>query len=180
MRIDGRLVDSARLGGEGLEPLIATIWPQAYRVAFAILRDRGLAEDAAQEACVAIARALPSLRNSGAFPTWSYKIVVGRALAFARRRPRTQSLDALADSAVRFDTSDALDLYNALASLKPVERGAILLHYYAGLTSGEIAAASSLPPSTVRFRLMRARAALRKALSAVTNTSYDEVLSDVH
>ncbi|MDQ6932923.1 MAG: ECF-type sigma factor [Candidatus Eremiobacteraeota bacterium] len=76
-----------------------------------------------------------------------------------------------------------MDLYNALAALPHVQRGAIILRYYAGLNSGEIAAAMRLPSSTVRFHLMLARRRLRKALSATPSRTIQpsqEILSDVH
>jgi RNA polymerase sigma-70 factor (ECF subfamily) len=148
-----------------------------------IRRDGGLAEDAAQEACAAIARSLPSLKRTHAFSAWSYKIIVSHAITTARRRPRTQALDTLTNQEVNFDHSDALDLYNALAALPHKQRGAVILHYYAGLNSSEISAATGLPRSTVRFHLMLARKRLRKALSAMdapATPSSQEALSDVH
>lgn len=181
LTIEPGVVESARAGSEALEPLLAAVWPEAYRLALTILRDRGLAEDAAQEACAAIARSLTSLKNSDAFAAWSYKIILSHALASARRRRPNQSLDALASQGVGFDRSETLDLYDALASLTPLQRAAILLHYYAGLSSAEIGAAAGLPSSTVRFHLMRARRALRTALSVTSNAlSYDEALTDAH
>lgn len=177
------LIESAQTGGAGLERLIAAVWPEAYRIAFSVLRDGGLAEDAAQEACAALARSLPRLKSTGVFRAWSYKIMVNCAITAARRRPQTQTLDVTTDRGVQFDQSDALDLYNALAALPAVQRGAIILHYYAGLNSGEIAAATGLPASTVRFHLMLARRALRKALSAAdarTIPPSEEALTDVH
>jgi len=183
LALDDGLVESARSGGVGLERLITAVWPEAYRIAFAVLRDSGLAEDAAQEACAAMARSLPTLKNTGVFPSWSYKIIVNHAITVARRRPRMETLDALADHGVHFDQSDALDLHKALAALPVAQRGAIILHYYAGLNSAEIAAATGFAPSTVRFHLMLARRTLRKALSkmdAPANHPSEEVLSDVH
>jgi DNA-directed RNA polymerase specialized sigma24 family protein len=67
MDVDGAMVERARLGGSELDSLIAAIWPEAFRVAFGILRDRGLAEDAAQEACATIARDLLALKRVDAF-----------------------------------------------------------------------------------------------------------------
>jgi RNA polymerase sigma factor (sigma-70 family) len=176
------LIESAKSGGAGLERLITDVWPEAYRIAFSILRDAGLAEDAAQEACAAMARSLPALKNTFGFPAWIYKIIVNNAIAVARRRPRTQTLDTVSDRGIHFDQSDAMDIHNALATLPFMQRGAIVLHYYAGLNSREIAAAIGLPPSTVRFHLMLARRALREALSkadAHTLQPSEEVLSDV-
>jgi RNA polymerase sigma-70 factor (ECF subfamily) len=158
-------IENARAGGAGLERLIETVWPEAYRIALGVLCDPGLAEDAAQEACAAMARSLPTLKDDHVFAAWCYKIIVHAAITTVRRRPRTHVLDARADRAVHFDQSDALDLWRALARLPVVQRGAILLHYYAGFNSAEIADATGLPRSTVRFHLMLARRALRKALS---------------
>lgn len=130
-----------------------------------------------------MARSLPTLKDAGAFHAWNYRIIVSHAITAARRRPRMQALDALADREVHFDRSEALDLYNALAALPVVQRAAIILRYYADLNSGEIAAATGLPSSTVRFHLMLARRRLRKALSkcdARTIQPPEEALSDVH
>lgn len=180
--VDADSIERAKAGSDGLDHLIARVWPEAYRIAMSILRDPGLAEDAAQEACASIARSLPSLKSAAGFPAWSYKIIVTRALTTARQWRRTQSLDAGADIGTCADTSDALDLRDALASLPIVQRAAIVLHYYAGLTSGEIAAATGLPASTIRFHLMLARRALRKTLAGRPHTprSSEEALPHVH
>lgn len=177
LTIERHVVDGARACAAGLEALIRAIWPEAYRLALSILRDRGLAEDAAQESCAAIARSLPSLKDSGAFAAWSYRVIVSHALTAARSRPGTQSLEALPEAGIFADPNDALDLAGALASLSPLQRVVILLHYYAGFTSAEIAATVSLRPSTVRFHLMSARRALRAAL--LDTPSDDEVFTDV-
>jgi RNA polymerase sigma-70 factor, ECF subfamily len=180
MTVEPELIENARRNPAALDPLIAAVWPEAYRTAVAILRDHGLAQDAAQESCAAIARSLPSLRDSAALPAWSYKIVVSHALMAARRRAPIRSLDAATQQSFTFDRSDALDLYDALASLTPFQRAVILLHYYAGLRSAEIASATRVPASTIRFHLMRARRALRKTLAATTKShARHEVLTDV-
>jgi RNA polymerase sigma-70 factor, ECF subfamily len=179
--LDRATVERARRDAGALDALIGAVWPEAYRLAFAVLRDHGLAEDAAQEACGAIVRFLPSLKDSGAFRTWSYRIIARHAIDVARRRPRTTDLDSLLERRIDTERTDALDLYVALAALTPLQRAAVLLHYYAGLRSHEIGEALGVRPSTVRFHLMLARRALRKALGEATlGHSYDEVLSDVH
>ena len=183
LALDSGLIESARSGGADLEHLITTVWPEAYRIALSILRDIGLAEDAAQEACAAIARSLPALKNTNGFAAWSYRIIVNQAITAARRSPCTQTLDALVDRGIHTDQSDVLDLYKALAALPYVQRGVIILHYYAGLNSSDIGVATGLPSSTVRFHLMLARRALRRALSvadARTVQPSEEVVPDVH
>lgn len=163
--VEAELVEQARSGGEPLERLLAAVWPEAYRIAASILRDRGLAEDAAQEACAAIALALPDLKNASTFRSWAYTAIVRHAITAARRRRRTDCMDTIPEVRFAADGGDAVDLYRALGALSPAERGAVLLHYYAGLNSAEIAAATGLSSSTVRFHLMIARKKLRDALA---------------
>ncbi len=179
--LDDRVIEDARFGGPALDVLITAVWPEAYRIALTVLRDPGLAEDAAQEACASIARSLPNLKNSSGFRGWSYKTIVRCAITLARRRPRTEAIDDAINRAIDSNHTDALDLHNALASLPPVQRGAVVLHYYAGLSSSEIAAATGLHASTIRFHLMLARRRLRTALSTESSAirSRDEVPCDV-
>ena len=156
LAVDRELIERARSDGGAIELLIAAIWPEAYRLAFVVLQDRGLAEDSAQEACAAIARSLSSLKSPDAFAGWSYRIIVNRALAIAHIRGRSE-MPAPPGAAITYDRSDAIDLYAAIAALKPLQRAIVLLHYYAGFNSAEIGASTRLRPSTVRFHPMRAR-----------------------
>ncbi len=173
MELEANLVERARGGGEDLDRLIAAVWPEAFRIALGTLHDRGLAEDAAQDACAAMARALPALKQPELFRGWLYKIVVNTAIAAGRKRRTTCALDAISDRGVSDDPTDRLDLYRALATLPIRQRAAVLLHYYAGLNSREIAEACGFPPSTVRFQLMLARRSLKKALTSIEFAAAD-------
>lgn len=176
--VDPALIDSARSDDASLERLIEAVWPEAYRLAGSILRDRTLAEDVAQEACADVARSLHALKDPRTFSSWLYRIVTNRSISAARKLPTTVSIDTVRECGTQFDSSDALDLYNALARLPVDQRAALVLHYYGGLNSFEIAEALGVAAATVRFRIMLARRALAKALS-VPNSTSEEVLSHV-
>ena len=178
LSIDPALVNAAKTEDAALERLLEAVWPEAYRLAASILHDRNLAEDVAQEACAAIVRSLRSLRDARSFSTWLYRIVTNYAISTARKRRPTVPIEAADECATHFDSSDALDLYVALASLPIDQRAAVVLHYYAGLNSFDVAAALGVSPVTIRFRIMLARRALAKALSLSSSTS-QEVLSHV-
>lgn len=184
--LDKELIRNAQTGGgAALERVIVSVWSEAFRIAAGILRDRGLAEDAAQEACVSIVQGLPRLKDAGSFAGWSYKIIVNHAISVARSRRRLQPLDTIETCDVRFDSEESLDLARALGTLSLPQRAAVILHYYAGLTSREIAEATGLPRSTIRFHLMLSRRKLREALAdwpAQTDStlSHREVYNDVH
>jgi RNA polymerase sigma-70 factor (ECF subfamily) len=170
------LIEAARAAPDGIEPLLEAVWPSAFRIAWGMLRDRGRAEDAAQEACIAIVRGLPSLRNPRAFRGWAYRIVVNAAISASRSVERTVGLDAAVTVGATFDGT-SVDLQRALGRLSVTQRAIVLLHYYAGLNSREIAQAMSISPATIRFHLMRARSALRDALGDGSAASPQEVLS---
>jgi len=163
--VDPDLIGAARQDDAALEALLVALWPEAYRVAFGILRDRGMAEDAAQEACASIARGIPALRSIEAFYGWMYRIIVRHASSFAKRRSPLPS--PLPEAQAASTQEDRLDLFNAIAALPLSQRCVVMLRYYAGLNSSEIAAAIGAPAPTVRFHLMLARRALRAALAVV-------------
>lgn len=166
MVTDTALIEQARAGGIALDRLITAVWSEAYRIAFSVLRDRGLAEDATQEACAKIAASLGQLNDPSGFASWSYRLIVRQAIDVGRRMRPARPLEEVTQPAVEFDAIGSIDLQEALGKLPLVQRAAVILHYYAGFNSGEIAQATGLPASTVRFHLMHARRTLRKALSS--------------
>ena len=180
LNLDPALVHAAATENTALERLIAEVWPEAYRLAAGILHDRGLAEDAAQEACAAMAVALAALKDTRAFRSWFYRLVVHEAIGVARRQRKLASLDEAAFKPMEEDRAQTLDLANALQRLPPEQRAVVLLHYYAGLNSREIAEAAQLPASTVRFHLMLARRALRRAISLAEPPASTEALSNAN
>ena len=157
------LVDAARTGGRNeIELLLRTIWPDAYRLARAVLGEAQPAEDAAQEACIIVYRTIASLRSSAAFRTWFYRIVVREAAEIKRRRTRSDFVaEAPAGSA---DQTAHIDVWRALAVLSQKLRDVVVLRYFEDLSSPEIASVLGIPEGTVRFRLMIARQRLRPLL----------------
>ena len=150
------LVEAARSGGPAdVERLLAAVWPDAYRLARAILGEQRNAEDVAQEASVAMFRGLASLRDAGAFAGWFYRIVVREALRAKKRSADATTLPS--EAAYTEDFAASLDLWRALATLPDKLRAVVVLHYFENLTSREIAGIIHVPAATVRFRLMTAR-----------------------
>lgn len=144
--------------------LLEDAWPQAYRVAWTILRDPTDAEDAAQEACARALRASDSLRNAGAFRSWFYRIVVNEA----RRRLRRRAPQPIVTEPLQpFDApDDRIDLRRAIDRLDESARLTILLFYYVQLSTAEIASVVGSSPLAVRLRLLSARRRLRRLLAA--------------
>jgi RNA polymerase sigma-70 factor, ECF subfamily len=157
------LVEAARTGGrDEIELLLRTVWPDAYRLARAVLGEGQSAEDAAQEACIVLYRSIASLRSSAAFRTWFYRIVVREASELKRRRSRIEPAPDVTMSLA--DQTAHLDVWRALSALSHKQREVVVLRYFEDLSSPEIASVLGIPEGTVRFRLMIARQRLRPLL----------------
>ncbi len=157
------LVEAARAGGrDGIELLLAAVWPDAYRLARAVLGDEATAQDAAQEACIVLVRTIASLRSSTSFRSWFYRIVVRESAELKWKRSR---IDPVREEPVDSgDRAASLDIWRALGALAPKLREVVVLRYFEDLSSREIAAVLGIPAGTVRFRLMIATRRLRALL----------------
>ncbi len=92
---EAALVRAAQAGSErAVEELFARHWDDAYRAALLVTHDRAAAEDIAQEAFLAALRALPRFDRRRPLRPWLHRIVVNRAIDFARRRRLRREVDA--------------------------------------------------------------------------------------
>ncbi|MCB9565904.1 MAG: sigma-70 family RNA polymerase sigma factor [Myxococcales bacterium] len=136
---------------------------------------RDLIEDVAQDTFLRVFKALATYDRQGParLSTWILTIASRRAIDELRRRPLAHapiedvpevssptSADALAERQML-----ARLLREAIADLSPEHRAAFLLREYHEMTYEEIAEQLNLDLGTVKSRLSRARAALRRALA---------------
>jgi len=158
-----RLVSAALAGDQSaVECLITAIWPACYRLAASLIGDLNLAQDAAQEACVIVHRKVRTLRSAGAFDAWMFRIVV-REVSRVRRRYAPAAIPEY-EHGLHADTTDAMDVWRALADLSSRLREVTVLFYFDDLKTDEIARILGVPHATVRTRLARARERLRSVL----------------
>jgi RNA polymerase sigma-70 factor (ECF subfamily) len=167
------LVIRAAAGEEdAFAALARTTGDRLFAVAYRILRDHHLAEDALQQTLVTIWDELPKLRDPDRFEAWSYRLIVRASTALARRE-RRGTVQLLPDDA---DLSHAPDQYRAVADrdelergfarLTPDQRAILVLQHVAGLSLAEIADLLGVPIGTAGSRLHYASRALRAAIEA--------------
>jgi RNA polymerase sigma-70 factor (ECF subfamily) len=128
-----------------------------------IAHDRAAAEDIAQEAFLSALRALPRFDRRRPLRPWLHRIVVNRAIDWARARRLRQEVDAAAAPEPTAASPPELglgELGAALARLSPEHRAVVVMRYLLELTPGEIAATLRLPRGTVNSRLRRGLDAL--------------------
>jgi RNA polymerase sigma-70 factor (ECF subfamily) len=164
------------------EILIGEHTPLVRRFARAFTRTAAAADDLAQEALLKVYRSIGSYRFQSAFSTWLYAIVRNMYLDDARSRagrdraaerplaPTTVDSDPGADpDAPRADRrlereEERRRVWAAVAAVPAEFRSTLLLYDIEGLTYEEIAAVEGTPLGTVKSRLSRARAHLRRLL----------------
>jgi RNA polymerase sigma factor (sigma-70 family) len=145
----------------------------AYGLAFRILRDDALAQDAVQEAFLAVWRAASRFAAERSKPsTWLLTLVHRRAVDLVRReeRRRAEPLQPEAEdsSAATGDEAELTArrqvIREALRKLPPEQREAIELAYYGGYTQTELAERLGQPLGTIKSRMFTGLARLREVL----------------
>ena len=134
-----------------------------YRVAYSILRRNEDCADAIQEGVLKAWRKQHTLREEQFFKTWLTRIVINECYLILRRRKRETLMDEVPEQPVFAQERDG----TAMAELQTLEekyRLPIVLHVIEGYTSKEIGKMLGLPDATVRTRLMRGKAILKKRL----------------
>ncbi|RMH72950.1 MAG: sigma-70 family RNA polymerase sigma factor [Actinomyces sp.] len=155
---------------EQIEWLVATYGPLAYRVAYSILGDAGLAEDVVQEALVKAWTSMPSWE--GDTPVrWLRRVVRNTAISALRSRSRLEFTDDLGESAAAGEVHAQVEgrekvqaMARALATLDELSRTLIVLRETDELGYAEIADIVGLTPSAVKAKLYRARHQLKSAM----------------
>ncbi len=151
-------LDAVRRGDlEARERWVADWWPRVYRMALALAGREADAEDLAQETLSAALGAVDRFRGDSSQSTWLYAILLKKHLS--RRRRAAGPVPAPAPPPAP-ELEEALAL---LARLPAAQRIAAALFYVEDMTIEEIAGALGVPRATVRWRLFRARQALRSS-----------------
>ena len=179
--MEGRVGDDSDLEerlrrGEprAFEDLVIAYQHRVFGVALRMLRNRGEAEEIAQEVFLRVHRTVEDFRGEAKLSTWLYAITsrlcLNRLASGERRMAREgeESLERLrgdADPAAHVERVELeAALQRAITELPEERRIVVVLRDFEGLSYEEIAAALDLPLGTVRSRLHRARTDLKEKL----------------
>lgn len=148
-----------------LEALFRAYWPRSFRAAYLVVHDAAAAEDIAQESFLAAIRALDRFDRRRPFGPWLHRIVVNRAIDWARARKLRAEAELEEATAAR-DVSGGFDdaTLAGLRALEPEQRAVIVLRHLLEYTPGEIADLLDLPRGTVNSRLRRGLDSLAEEL----------------
>jgi RNA polymerase sigma-70 factor, ECF subfamily len=169
--MDRELLLRARAGdAEAFELIVLAKADSLFRTAYAILGNESDARDAAQETLINAWHRLGQLREVDRFDAWLGRGLINQCRDALRRRGRVRELAVSPDLAGRITAGsrdvDAADLRDAFLRLSLDQRALLVLHHVHGYGVKEIGAWLEVPVGTVKWRLSRARRALRAQLEA--------------
>ncbi len=130
------------------------------------------AADITQDAWMAVVQNIHRLSDASAFPSWTYRIVTNKCNDWLRRRRAERGvfdetaapiLDEMPCETRNMPAETEL-LEQAMAMLETDDRAMVTLYYFDGLTVSQIARVFDIPTGTVKSRLHRCRAQLRRQL----------------
>jgi len=157
-----------------------------FRFAYRILGSRELAEDITHDCFLSLIRKPESFDSARAsLRTYLYAAARNLSLKHFRDFGRETAIEELTAQpaipvseeplAKLLDAELALKVQEAVSSLPPLQREALVLYEYEGLTLNEIASVVGADVGAVKARLHRARQRLKNKLRAYLNTSREIV-----
>jgi len=167
------LVEQAKRGDrEAFDELARLTGDRCMAIAFRILRDFDLADDAVQSALLTAWGEIRTLRDPDRFEPWLHRILTNTCYTEARRRTRWSEAIRLLpvesvhepDAYLDIERRDQLD--RAFRRLTVEQRAVLVFHHYLELPLPEIAERIGIPLGTVKSRMHHAKQALRASLEA--------------
>ncbi|GAB3336266.1 RNA polymerase sigma factor [Micromonospora halotolerans] len=168
------LARSAARGDPGaLDALLVAVRPEVLRQRARLLPHRQDAEEACQDALLALARGITRFEERSSFHTWLYRLTANRARSADRVLRRRWQLEA--DGVPLPDPPDPrrtsvvagtrLDLRDALVEVAPDVAEAVTLRDVLGLSYREMAGLLDVPEGTVKSWIHEARRQVRRRMS---------------
>jgi RNA polymerase sigma-70 factor (ECF subfamily) len=167
---DAQLKAARRGDGDAFVDLFLVHERRLRLLAFGVLRDPDLVDDALQETALRAFRSLGRFRGDAAIGTWLHRIALRvcldlmadtqRQAALAQRAQPTERAAADPDAAL----DDQTRLARALAQLSPQQRSVVVVVLQLGFDLQSAATILAIPRGTVASRLYAARQALMTAL----------------
>ena len=150
---------------EEFEWLFRAAYPSVRRAVYLVMRDPAGAEEVAQDAFVRLYEKWSTVSGYEHPEAWVRKVAVRMAIREAGRERRRPLLEGTttAVATTQVDPPD-IALAEAVATLTPMQRAAVVLYYFEDRPVLEVARVLQVSTSTVKQHLHRARARLAATL----------------
>ncbi len=182
--IESKLLEQAKQGSqEAFEKLVMAHEKTIYAICLRMLCNEQEAYDAAQEVCLKVWKQLGTFEGNAKFTTWLYRIATNQCLDMLRKQKRKDEISLYQENKEtgevhlidQVDSTTSVDTHieqmalqdvmaMALGEIKEDYKKILVLRDMQGYSYEEIAAHLELNTGTVKSRLSRARAAIKKVL----------------
>jgi RNA polymerase sigma-70 factor, ECF subfamily len=169
-----------------LEELVNRYQVKAVQAAYAIVYDRDLAEDIAQNAFVKIVEKIHQFDEKQPFAPWFFRILVNDALKTAKKQKTLISLDEQLDGPTAKLANLLTDpnlkpeqwveeretreiILKAMQSLSPEGRAVIVMRYFLEMSEADMVTKTDRPLSTVKWWLREARKRLKFLIGSTSD-----------
>lgn len=169
-------IDTSSPAAPSLADALEKLLPDLRAFAWSLCRDRSLADDLVQDACMKAWAASASFNPEKNIKPWAFQILRNEWRQYHRRAWRTQLVDAeqiersLISESNAEAHADSLKATDAIYNLSEQHRDAIILILAVGMTYSEAAEVLGCSVGTVKSRLNRARKSLVTDLDRSCNT----------
>ncbi len=176
-----RLRESQRGSSAAFGQIVRAYQRAVYRVAYALMRNAGDADDVTQETFVRAWRAIGRFRVGEPLYPWLARIAMNASFSLLRHRKRRPevALEPMLEAGAQWTFgNDPVDeaaaserderLARAYAALSEEHRAVLALRVVEDLSYDDIARTLGVPVGTVMSRLSRARAELKSRLRSLT------------
>jgi RNA polymerase sigma-70 factor (sigma-E family) len=157
------------------EWVFRTTYPSVVRTVFAIVHDRGHAEEVTQNAFLKLYERWKGVTDVDHPEPWVRRVAVRMAIKHAQRERAREVISFGTESDSVIDHQPDLDLARALMGLPARQRAAVVLHYLEDRPVEEVAHTLGVSTSTVKQHLFRARGRLALVLGEVETGVSDDV-----
>ncbi len=140
-------------------------WPDLAGYCAALLRDRGVAEEVAQETMTRVFVRYPLLSDARPY---AFRIATNLVHAHWRQQQRTVPVESFGAFDQPAPAGSDVALLAAVRALAAPLREVVLLHYYADLRVEDVARVLHRPVGTIKRRLHEARAVLARTAAGET------------
>lgn len=148
---------------EEFERLVIENQLSMYRLAMSILKNSNDAEDAVSETVLTAYEHLSSLKKNDSFKAWMMTILVNVSKKMLRKKKRVVLYDDLGLFEKSTDEGSC-EMWEAVLTLNAKYAKVVILYYYEGFSTKEIARILHIPEGTVKSRLSRARSKLQQII----------------
>lgn len=148
---------------EEFERLVIENQLSMYRLAMSILKNSNDAEDAVSETVLTAYEHLSSLKKNDSFKAWMMTILVNVSKKMLRKKKRVVLYDDLGLFEKSTDEGSC-EMWETVLTLNAKYAKVVILYYYEGFSTREIARILHIPEGTVKSRLSRARSKLQQII----------------